>query len=94
MARLLALDWDRHEARFVLGTTSGGKVNVHAVQAVPLVLLLVVQLPEVLQTGFLHGSEVMQVSQLSPLSPQSLMVSPGLQTLPSQQPQQRPFWMH
>ena len=37
MARMLAVDWDRHEARYVLGTTSGGKVTVHAVGAVPLI---------------------------------------------------------
>ena len=37
MARILAVDWDRHEARYVLATASGGKVKVEAVEAVPLV---------------------------------------------------------
>ena len=37
MARLLALDWDRHEARYVLAATSGRKVTVLSAQAVPLV---------------------------------------------------------
>ena len=37
MARMLAVDWDRHEARYVLGTTGAGKVQVHAVGAVSLV---------------------------------------------------------
>ena len=37
MARMLAVDWDRHEARYVLGTTGTGKVQVHAVGAVSLV---------------------------------------------------------
>ena len=37
MARLLALDWDRHEARYVLATTSGRKVTVLSAQSVPLV---------------------------------------------------------
>ena len=36
MARLLALDWDRHEARVVLATTSGRKVTVLSAQAVSL----------------------------------------------------------
>ena len=34
---MLAVDWDRHEARYVLGTTGAGKVQVHAVGAVSLV---------------------------------------------------------
>jgi len=37
VARMLAVDWDRHEARYVLGTTGAGKVQVHAVGAVSLV---------------------------------------------------------
>jgi hypothetical protein len=36
MARFLALDWDRHEARYVLATTSGRKITVLAAQSVPL----------------------------------------------------------
>jgi hypothetical protein len=36
MARFLALDWDRHEARYVLATTSGRKVTVLSAQSVPL----------------------------------------------------------
>jgi len=37
MARLLALDWDRHEARYVLAATSGRKVTVLSARSVPLV---------------------------------------------------------
>jgi len=37
VARMLAVDWDRHEARYVLGTTGAGKVQVHAMGAVSLV---------------------------------------------------------
>ena len=37
MARILAIDWDRHEARYVLATTSRGKVKVIAVESVSLV---------------------------------------------------------
>jgi hypothetical protein len=37
MARMLAVDWDRHEARYVLGSTGRGKVTVHKVQSVSLV---------------------------------------------------------
>jgi len=37
VARMLAVDWDRHEARYVLGTTGAAKVQVHAVGAVSLV---------------------------------------------------------
>ena len=40
MARLLALDWDQHEARYVLATTSGRKVTVLSAQSVPLVPLV------------------------------------------------------
>ena len=36
MARLLALDWDRDEARYVLATTSGRKVTVLSAQSIPL----------------------------------------------------------
>jgi hypothetical protein len=34
---MLAVDWDRHEARYVLGTTASGKVKVHAIGSVSLV---------------------------------------------------------
>jgi hypothetical protein len=34
---MLAVDWDRHEARYVLGTTANGKVTIHAVGAVSLI---------------------------------------------------------
>ncbi len=37
MARVLAVEWDRHEARYVLAATRGGKVKVDAVEAMPLV---------------------------------------------------------
>ena len=37
MARILAVDWDRHEARYALGTTSGGRVKVHVAASIPLV---------------------------------------------------------
>ena len=37
MARVLAVDWDRHEARYVLATTTGPKVKVREVESVPLV---------------------------------------------------------
>ncbi|MFH1919125.1 MAG: hypothetical protein ABIP48_04440 [Planctomycetota bacterium] len=37
MARILAVDWDQHEARYVLGATAGGKVTVDAIESVPLV---------------------------------------------------------
>jgi len=37
MPRILALDWDRREARYVLATTAGGKLTVRAAAAVPLV---------------------------------------------------------
>ena len=37
MARLLAVDWDRREARFVLATSSGQKVQVLAARSVSLV---------------------------------------------------------
>ena len=36
MARFLALDWDRHEARYVLATTSGRKITVLSAQSVSL----------------------------------------------------------
>jgi len=37
MARLLAVDWDRHEARYVLATSSGENVKIRAATSVPLV---------------------------------------------------------
>jgi len=37
MARILAIDWDRHEARYVLATASRGKVKVVAVESISLV---------------------------------------------------------
>ena len=37
MARVLAVDWNRHEARYVLASTRGGKVKVDVVEAMPLV---------------------------------------------------------
>jgi len=37
MAQVVAVDWDRHEARYVLGTTLGSKVTVQAVGSVSLV---------------------------------------------------------
>jgi len=36
MARILAIDWDRHEARYVLATASRGKVKVVAVESSPI----------------------------------------------------------
>jgi hypothetical protein len=60
---------------------------MHPVQQLPLVhlpagqtvmsdLFGVAQFPLELQTGFLHGLEVVQVSQFSPLSPQLVVVFP------------------
>jgi hypothetical protein len=57
-------------------------------------LLAVEQLPALVQIGYLHGSLVEQVLQLTPLSPHFAVVLPGWQVLPSQQPLHRPFWMH
>ena len=37
MARVLAIDWDGHEARCVLGSASGGKIQVVAANSAPLV---------------------------------------------------------
>ena len=37
MARILAVDWDRHEARYVLVSTSGDSLSVRAAGSVPLV---------------------------------------------------------
>ena len=37
MARLLAVDWDRHEARYVLATSSGENLKIRAATSVPLV---------------------------------------------------------
>ncbi|NUQ62638.1 MAG: hypothetical protein HUU20_09125, partial [Pirellulales bacterium] len=34
---LLAVDWDRREARYVLASASGERLRIHAVAAVPLV---------------------------------------------------------
>ena len=49
--------------------------------------LLVVQLPELLQTGFLHAPAV-QVLQLTPPLPQLEVDPPVAQELPVQQPVQ------
>lgn len=37
MARILALDWDQHEARYVLATTAGEEVTVNRAASIPLV---------------------------------------------------------
>jgi len=37
MAQILAVDWDRHEARYVLASASGGKITVRAADSVSLV---------------------------------------------------------
>lgn len=37
MAQILAVDWDRHEARYVLASAGGGKITVRAADSVSLV---------------------------------------------------------
>ncbi len=37
MARILAVDWDRHEARYVVANTTGRQVSVRAAESIPLV---------------------------------------------------------
>lgn len=63
-------------------------------QVVPLVLLLVTHCPWLLQTGFLHGSEVVHCWQFAPFVPQAAVVLPGRQVLLEQQPAHRPLAMH
>ena len=57
-------------------------------QAVPLALLLVEQLPEEVQTGFLQALP-WQFWQFAPLSPQAPVEVPGRQLLPERQPPQQ-----